>query len=598
MFYLARLLGRPVRDAEGRKVGWISDFLVATADLFPRVTAVSVASRSRRPMLVPWRYIVRLDESGAQLSAALADIEPAVPTDNEVLLGRQLLDRQIVDRAGRKVVRVNDFSLAPTDHELRLVGADVGVRGLLRRLNVERPLDRAARLIRLRLPDSLIAWNYLEPLEAKWDRLRLRMTHQRLGEMFPADLASILAQLEPEARPAVLEAIDDRKLADTLPELGDELEREILTDMSRERASDVLEMMPPDEAADVLGDMPEPVADDLLSRMEEAESRELEQLLAHPDETAGGLMTPDFVSLRDDLTVQQAMAELRRISPDTEGASYVYVVDEAGRLRGVISLDALFVAAPDTHIADIMRADVVAVPLDMDQEEVAVTMFKYNFLSLPAIDENGILRGVVTVDDALEVMQEESAEDLGRLAGAPSDIGGRRAWVLDALWRVPWLIVCAAAGLLASAMMGRAAGLAEIGWRAAAALPLVLGLSVRSASQSSAVVVRAYALGEERLRDFVIHLLGEAAAALLVGGIAGAISAAAALSWGEPAMAGALAIALPLGLVVGAVIGSVLPVALWRLRMDPAVALWPLVAVTTTLATVPIYVALLVRVSV
>ena len=584
MLFLAHLLGRPVCDADGQRVGTIADFCVVTGDLFPRVSGILMTRRGRRAGVLPWELVARIDERGATLAAAeqepsLRDLAP-----DEILLRRDILDQQIVDLHGRRVVRVNDLRLARTDGEFRLVGVDVGARALLRRLN----LEWLAQALRLRMPSRLISWNYVQPVAGGQAGVRLHVAHDRLRRLPAADLADILGELDPPARALILNALDNQALAEALPELEPGEQVSVLESLPTERAGDLLEILPPDEAADVLGDLPDERAQVLLAEMEPGEAAEVRSLLQYPDTSAGGRMTTEFTAVGEDLTAAQALGVIRRLSPDAEIIYYLYVVDDQGRLAGVLSLRDLIIAQADARIGDIARREVLSVNVDDDQEEVARRMSRYDLLALPVTDAEGRLAGVVTVDDVLHVMADEASEDLSRLSG------GERAEITSsaprlAIGRLPAALLCLAGGFAAAAMVAtwdlpRDAQLVGMAF-----LPLLVILSGQVGTHSSALVVRAISLGEHEPRALWAHLSREGVVAALWGIGGGLVSWALARLWSQSHLGLVMFAAMPVVLVISAVLGTLIPLALWRVGVDPALARRPVITVVATLASLPIY---------
>lgn len=582
--FLAQLLGKPVMDAQGRRIGTIADFCVVPEGLFPRVSGILVARRGQRAAVVPWDSVARLDQNGAVLVAAPEGAPLRDLADDEILLHRDVLDQQIVDLHGRRVVRVNDLRLARTDGELRLIGVDVGARALLRRLNMEWLVSA----LRIRMPSRLISWNYVQPVGQEHAGVRLRVAQDRLRRLPAADLADILGDLDPEARARVLNTIDDQVVAEALPELDPGEQVSVLESLPIERAGDILEILPPDEAADVLGDLPDERAEALLAEMAPGDAAEVRNLLQYPDTTAGGRMTTEFTAVREDFTVAQALGLMRQLRPDAETIYYLYVVDDQGRLVGVLSLRDLIVAHEQTRIADIAMRDVISVKVEDDQEEVARVMSRYDLIALPVVDGDGRLVGVVTVDDMLEVMAEEASEDLSRLSGGERAETTSAAPLL-AVWRLPAAWLSLAGGFAAAALVARWNLPAEVKLVGIAFLPLVIGLSSQVGTQSSALVVRAISLGESEARALWAHLTRESAVAALWGLAGGVVAWSLARLWAQPRLALAMLAAMPLVLVVSAVLGTLVPLLLWRVGVDPALARRPVITVVATLAALPVY---------
>ena len=346
MLYLSHAIGRPVLDATGEPLGKVDDLIVAVGNRYPPVTGLVVAT-DRRRIFLPWSQVARFDASGALLSGDTIDITRFQQRSDEILLRADLLDKQIVDIDGRRVVRVNDLRLDDVDGKLHLVAVDVGTAGLLRRLGVEGPYRTIARNLHLPTPERYIDWEDVDPVETSIASIRLRVPHAGLTELHPADLATIIDQLAPRDRAGVLAALDDEAVADAIEEMEPETQVEVLEGLAPERAADILEEMSPDDAADLVADLSDTTRQELLGLMERDEAEELGGLLAYPENTAGGMMTTEFVAVPADLTAGATIERLRELEPDAETIYYVYVVDADGRLVGVLSLRDLIVARPD-----------------------------------------------------------------------------------------------------------------------------------------------------------------------------------------------------------------------------------------------------------
>ncbi|HLB44216.1 MAG TPA: CBS domain-containing protein, partial [Candidatus Limnocylindrales bacterium] len=403
MIYLSQVIGRPVRDQNGDAIGTVADLIVAVGERYPPVTGLVIANE-RRQIFLPWSSVAGLDTAGAQLSTSRLDITKFRQRPNEILLKADLLDKQIVDIDGRRVVRVNDVSLDVVEGSLHLVAVDVGAAGLLRRLGIERPYRTLARNLRLPLRERFIDWEDVDPLETSIAAVKLRVPHAGLAELHPADLASIIDQLTPKDRAGVLASLDDEHVADAMEEMEPDTQVEVLEDLRPERAADILEEMSPDDAADLVADLSEATREEILALMEREEAAEVQELLAYPEESAGGIMTTEYIAVPATLSAAQAIDRLRELEPDAETIYYVYVVGDEERLVGVLSLRDLIVAKPDTPISQVMIDEPITVRVLDDQDHVAGVIARYNLLAVPVVDDAGHLEGIVTVDDAIDAV--------------------------------------------------------------------------------------------------------------------------------------------------------------------------------------------------
>jgi CBS domain-containing protein/sporulation protein YlmC with PRC-barrel domain len=408
--FLSEILGAEVIDVEQRRAGRVRDVAVATAEPYPVVTGVLL--NPRRGLMVPWSNVRTIAGREIALRARRDDLPLQPVPDQDIWLARDVLDKQVIDTDGRRLVRVNDLQLVESAGRMLLVGADIGTRGLLRRLGIEHVGKSLVRLVSRRdLPMVLVSWDVVQPLrEESADAVRLRVSQKKIGKLHPADIADIVEELSAKERSAIFESLTDEVAADTLEEMETDDQVSVIEHMEPERASEILEEMHPDEAADILADLPEERAREILGLMESDEAEEVRELLSFPDDTAGGLMTTEYVAVSLGLTAQECIDALRVLEPEAEHVYYVYVVDQEEHLHGVLSLRDLIVAKPETPIRDFIRREIVTVRVDATRDEVAAVMSKYNLLALPVLDAEGRLRGIVTVDDALDVMLPEGVK--------------------------------------------------------------------------------------------------------------------------------------------------------------------------------------------
>jgi magnesium transporter len=561
MIYLTRMLGKPVVDAAGDAIGTISDIAIATGEVFPRVTALAFKGPDKTPLMLSWRkYVAEFSSERVVLNAARPDLRFSYLQPDEVLLHRDLLNKQIVDTHGMKVVRVNDLKLSESRNQLRLLGAEVGARGLLRGISpgLERAVDWVAGLFGKTVAENIIAWNYMDLLERDLSTVKLSVTHKRLHELHPADMADVLEQLTAAQRAKVFEHLDDEQVAETISEMEDEIQADVVDDFTDQRASDILEAMDPDDAADIIGDLPYDKAEALLRLMGVREARQVRKLLGYKEKTAGGIMTPEVTTVTEEATVQEVIDHLRGAAAENENIYYIYVVGPKRVLEGVVSLRDLIVSAPETKVADIVERELFTAGVDDDQEQVADMMSKYDLLALPVVDEAGRLLGMVTVDDALDVMDEEAAEDLALVTGSVAEDTALRGWLgRGPQWIIAWAVYGVAVAGLLRLFWDRPATLIV----AAAFLPLAVRLSEEVASHALGRLIER---GSAEAFSVFLRRLG---VDLLAGAALGVISGLVALAVLQ-AMKQPITVSAPLALSIGvtvlalALVGAVLPVVL------------------------------------
>ncbi len=629
LIFLSTLLRQSIFDIENHRLGILKDIYVSLRETFPVVTALLIApsnlSSSNNDLVVPWSQVDHLEAEKVYVTVNQSRIAPYTPGSDELLLRRDLLDKQIVDTQGFRVVKVNDLKLAQIKGTARLIGADISFSGLLRRLGILTPIEWLGKLLPVHLNERTITWNYIEPIQVVRvgtsqlapamagagtagatgtavaggivPQVQLNVSHTRLADLHPADIADILEQLNVEEAGAVLETMDTETAADILNEVETSRQSEILSELDPERASDLLERLAPDDAADILSEIPQEEAERLLALMPAEESRPIRDLLRYGAETAGGIMTNEVLSLSQDFTVEEALAYLRQHSEHMEMVYYLYIVDDEQRLVGVVSLRQLVTADPSTLLKTLMDDDVISVKVDDDQEEVARVIAKYDLLGVPVVDAENHLVGLVTVDDVIDVIHEEQAEDFSELAGASvEEFEEEEHFSLGAAFsRVTWLGVNVLAGfalaLLLNALLGpflsagsthiQVTGLAS-GLRSPIAMNGLVCLLPMLLLTSGSVGTQALGVAGWQLRtanglDFWIGMYRE----LRLGTIGGILATVAVglLTWllfHSWLLGISIGLGLGLSLLIAAICGLALPTLFQRLRLRGSLISAPL----------------------
>ncbi|MCR4407693.1 MAG: CBS domain-containing protein [Anaerolineae bacterium] len=405
MAFLSQLQGKTVWDVRGERIGKCLDVLIADVDTtYPPIRALALSNGRNGPHFISGEQLGWLKPE-ILLTVPASEVKGYQPKGDELWLGRHVLDRQIVDVEGRRVVRVNDLQFARIGGRYCLVGADVGGMGLLRRLGVERLAHGFLSMLKREPSQTIIPWEVVAPLQAEAP-IKLRISREKIGKLHPADIAEIVSGLDRQTGRALMHALDDETMAEIMEEIEPELQVAVLEDLDRERAADVLEKMDPDEAADLLSDLSPESSAQLLDLMEDEDAGYVRRLLTYPEESAGGIMTTEYATIPEGLTVAEAMDYLRRSEQahEAEALYYIYVVDAAGRLKGVLDLRDLVLASPTDKVAKYEERDPITVNLETHQREVARIVAKYNLLAVPVVDEKGVLHGIVTVDDAVDAI--------------------------------------------------------------------------------------------------------------------------------------------------------------------------------------------------
>jgi len=331
----------------------------------------------------------------------LSEVISSQPPDHALYLIRDVLDKQIIDVNGIRVVRVNDLELTNVNGDIYVSNVDIGASGIIRRLG----LNKLLRMFESRGGSAagrvFISWDDVELL-ASDQPMRLKVPGEKLADLHPADLAEIISDLSRAESSKILETLDVKVVADTLEEVEPDFQVSLIEQMPDERIADVLEEMAPDEAADLLAELPDERGEELLNLMETAEAEDVRRLLKYPDESAGGIMTTEYATVRPHMTVTQVLDFLRQTSGEAETIYYLYVTDDENHLQGVFSLRQLVLNQPLTPISEFMETKLITVGLLDEQNNVAQLISKYNLLAVPVVDDEHCLHGIVTADDALD----------------------------------------------------------------------------------------------------------------------------------------------------------------------------------------------------
>lgn len=401
--FVSELIGNKVLDRSGEIIGFIKDFTAVRGEIFPQIDNF-VIKKEGNLYLLPWEDIKLFNREFTLCKSSAGEIKLKEPTEEDIFVMKDIMDKQIVDINGAKLVRVNDLKIREVGEKLCIIAVDVGFRGLLRRLGLKGKGGKFWRALVKRIPYDLISWGFIQPLEPKITKLVLSIPKDVLSQQHPYDIANILAKLPPDEQGSLIESIGVEKVAEALPELDDKRQVEIMERLEKEKAADILEAMPPDEAADLLGDLSEEKAEELMEEMEKEVVEEVKELLQHEDDTAGGLMTTEFIALRPYMTVEETLSFLRLTAPDVENINTIFITDENDRLMGFVQIRDLFINPPDAPLSSIMNQKIKSATPESEGMEVAKTMAKYNLLNLPVLDKENRLIGIITVDDVLEFM--------------------------------------------------------------------------------------------------------------------------------------------------------------------------------------------------
>jgi CBS domain-containing protein len=406
---LSELLGATVRDATGAVRGRVREIAVAPQDHPTRIAFLIVKTSDGERVLAP----DAITSAGASVRAGtdVSEWDPFTPSDGLLLLKRDLLDQQIIDIHGRKVVRVNDVELesTPTNSHLLLniLAVDVGARGAIRRLSKGVVPAFTLRALLERIPPRVIPWQFVDLLETDpARRVKLKIAYEGLAKLHPADIADIVEHLAPAEREAVFETIDEEVAAEALEEIDPEIQVSIVESLDKDRAADIVEEMDPDAAADLLGELTEAQSGEILREMEPEERREVTHLLEFGEHTAAGRMTTEFISVPEIAVVDDAINALKTFEGSREALATIYLTGAGNLLVGAVPLVAIAVSSPAVQLSELSEP-YVACARDTPQNEVAALFDKYNLLTLPVVDEHGRIAGIITADDVISMLRNK-----------------------------------------------------------------------------------------------------------------------------------------------------------------------------------------------
>jgi sporulation protein YlmC with PRC-barrel domain/CBS domain-containing protein len=409
---LSELLGATVYGPSGAASGRVREVTLAPQEDRNRIASFIVKTNSGNRVL-PYSAVTTID-ANIHTSTNPADWPAANGAEGLFLLERDLLDQQVIDVHGRKVVRVNDVELqidamieAGRSHAvLRIQSVDIGVRGAVRRLLRGLAPRAALHVLLQNIPPRTIPWTFVDLIETDpARRIKLKISHEGLATLHPADIADIVEDLAPDEREAVFRTLDEDVAAETLEEVEPKVQKSIVESLDSERAAEIVEEMDPDAAADLLGDLPEDRTEQILVEMEPQASQEVVELLEHKEETAAGRMTTEFLALPVTATVENAIGVMREFEGGIETVSTIYLVDSDGILVGAVPLVKLVLAKPDTPLLSLTQDPLVLTHKETSDNEVAELFDKYNLVTLPVIDEHNKLAGVITSDDVITMLR-------------------------------------------------------------------------------------------------------------------------------------------------------------------------------------------------
>lgn len=404
-FYLSRIIGNKIYSDAKHCIGKLVDLVVDTSYERPKIIAVKVKSGKRISFLDFSHW--QISKTGGQYRLKCNEIkEIEIPEKNTLFLVKHILDKQIVDMFGRKVVRVNDLRLAAVSTGAFVIAVDVGIEGLLRRIGIAKPIKFLLKPLKLTIPSKFIIWEDVETINFSRLDIKLSKEGTKLETLHPSDLADIIEDLDRTTQLAIFNSLNEEHAADVLEEMEPDAQIELIENLSVEKAADVLEKMPADEAADLLDELEDEKAEELLQEMEHEASQEVRELMEYPDSDVGSLMSTDFFYFSEIHTVNDVLHQLRRTKPETNTIYSLFILDNKERLVATVSLRDLIVSEPDVPMTSIMNKKFTYVFDDDKTKWLAEIISKYNLLAIPVVNHEMQMLGTVVVDDVIDQLMD------------------------------------------------------------------------------------------------------------------------------------------------------------------------------------------------
>lgn len=401
-FFLSNVLYKKVYDEYGEYVGKLWDIYVSTEENYPKAIGYKI-KKSGEYINYEFKTIdFYKDTENSRVLIKVKSVKDIIMRKYSYLLSKNLLDKQIVDINGKKLVRVNDLRLAKIAGELKVIAVDTGIMSLGRRIGIEGFIKSMYGMFKRKPKDSFIMWDNVESLEMVNDNLKLAVPYKKLSALHPADLADILEDMNSNYRKKVFESLDEDFAADILEEIDPDIQADLIENLSNDKTTEVLDSMPNDEIADILDEVDEETAEKILLNMEKDDADEVRSLMEYEKETVGSIMNKDFIAFNVNITLRETLDIIKEMHPEEEVMYYIYITDSNGVLEGVISLKDLIFMPPEKKLKDVMDKKLVTVK-DSDKLEDAIEIsVKYNLLALPAVDDDKKLCGVIIINDLVD----------------------------------------------------------------------------------------------------------------------------------------------------------------------------------------------------
>ena len=416
--FFTEAVEKGVVDKNGRWLGRPSDFLVASlGEAYPKLSAIVISKGlvKKKHAVIPWEQVQRTNEQfHLKLPLESLEFKPQYYVEPETAVRKHILDQQVVDTYNRKVVRVNDVHFLKVDNDLRIAHVDIGLRGMVRRLGWQAFIDFAVRLANPHssylINEGFLAWKYVQPLSVHPDKgtIQLNVTQSQIKSIPPPDLSEMLKELDLYQRAALFKSLDVSTQVGIITEMDIKMQKELISALDAKSCGILFESMPSDEAADLLTELPRRDADRILTQVGTKKTKKLSSLLAHKSKSAGGLMTTEFITLANTVTVGEAIEHIKQLRMTAETIYYAYVIDAENHLEGAITFKHLLFEPNDKKVSGIMQTKPISVHVDDSAKEVAYIFDKYNLIAVPVIDHDRVMQGIITIDDILSLVIAET----------------------------------------------------------------------------------------------------------------------------------------------------------------------------------------------
>ncbi|MDD3146749.1 MAG: magnesium transporter [Candidatus Riflebacteria bacterium] len=600
-FFLASLIGAPVYSESGRQAGKITDFTLSLRNNWPCFDQAivydfdslseKIAARSSFNSFSPTNFT---------LGKSIHDLPAYVPK-TEQPLASHIWDKSVIDTVSVRTVQVNDLEVVTDETgEIWVSGIDISFRGALRRLGLEPYLGGLLNSIGNFIQPEIITWDKIIGFNDQFSALTTELTSDNFQNLHPADLAEILEELDDSERLSIIETLDEDVAAETIAEADSETQLQIIEQLDTETASEIIEEMDPDEAADLLQDMDQDRAREILDHMDLDEASDVRKLLEHDEYTAGGIMTTEYAAIFEEFTVANAFSHMRLVAPDIEIIYYMYVIDNQERLKGVVSIRDLLSANPSVSVSEIMDDDIVSVRPETPQEEVATILNKYDYMAIPVVNDQQKILGVVTVDDIMDVMEEEASEDIFKLAGTSDEELTYSSPLQACRARLPWLLITLGTGFITSTILKYFMDEFKEVIALVFFVPVVMAMGGNTGIQSSTLVIRGLALNSFTSGDLFKRLIREIATGAVMGVACGLVvgvwaqylitsGAASSARFSALYLATTVGLSMTGAMTFAAMFGAMVPILFDRFKIDPAVASGPFVTSSNDIFALLIY---------